>query len=249
MKLKAVVPCRAGSERISNKNTRPFAGLSGGLLRRKILQLIDVPELDSIVISTNDPRVEAIAEEYRGFNVEIDRRPESLCQSSTNLQDLCQYLGERFPDDHLLWTHVTSPFVESAHYSAALRTYISPSSAPFDSLASVQRVQKYLISELGPLNFGSGTRKWPRTQDLPPLFEVTSGIFLTSATVLGEARDRIGQVPFFFELDGLAGMDIDDELDFKLAELAIPVAQAQIRENQIPGVFPRVTGVDWNRNL
>jgi CMP-N-acetylneuraminic acid synthetase len=51
------VPCRAGSERVLNKNTHPFADFEGGLLELKLRQLAQVPELCRIIVSTNDPAV------------------------------------------------------------------------------------------------------------------------------------------------------------------------------------------------
>ena len=48
------LPCRLGSERIPQKNTKTFAGVKGGLLKVKLSTLLKVPAIDSIVVSTND---------------------------------------------------------------------------------------------------------------------------------------------------------------------------------------------------
>lgn len=82
----AVVPCRAGSERVKGKNTRPFAGFENGLLELKLKQLSNVEDLDEIIVSTNDPIVSDIAtqfgEEY-DQRVRVEERPDNLGRSST----------------------------------------------------------------------------------------------------------------------------------------------------------------------
>lgn len=50
-KITAVIPIRSGSQRVKNKNLRPFAGTT--LMENKIEMLLKVPELDSIVVNTN----------------------------------------------------------------------------------------------------------------------------------------------------------------------------------------------------
>ncbi len=56
-KVTAVIPCRKGSQRVINKNTRPFGGLTYGLLELKLRQLDRVEAVDEIWVSTNDPVV------------------------------------------------------------------------------------------------------------------------------------------------------------------------------------------------
>lgn len=50
-KITAVIPIRSGSQRVKDKNLRPFAGTT--LMENKIEMLLKVPELDSIIVNTN----------------------------------------------------------------------------------------------------------------------------------------------------------------------------------------------------
>ena len=43
------LPCRKGSQRVPNKNTRPFAGVDGGLLRIKLEELLKAKLIDKII--------------------------------------------------------------------------------------------------------------------------------------------------------------------------------------------------------
>ena len=55
-KIAFFLPTRKGSERVKNKNTRPFAGMDGGLIENKIRQLLGTKLIDEIILSTNDEK-------------------------------------------------------------------------------------------------------------------------------------------------------------------------------------------------
>lgn len=57
-----------------------------------------------------------------------------------------------------------------------------------------------------------------RTQDLPPVFEENSCLYIFTRQTLGEKRNRIGERPYLFEIDTAEAWDIDEELDFAIAE-------------------------------
>lgn len=57
-----------------------------------------------------------------------------------------------------------------------------------------------------------------RTQDLPPIFEENSNIFIFNKKTLTERNNRIGFNPLMFEIPRLEAVDIDEELDFLVAE-------------------------------
>ena len=80
MKITAVVPVRKGSQRVKDKNLRPFAGTS--LLEIKLNMLLNVPEIDSIVVNTNsEAAIELVEEEYQGTKVSFYRRSEYYASS------------------------------------------------------------------------------------------------------------------------------------------------------------------------
>ncbi len=63
-KITAVIPVRSGSQRVKDKNLRPFAGTT--LMENKIRMLLKVPELDSIVVNTNSEEAIRIVKECYG---------------------------------------------------------------------------------------------------------------------------------------------------------------------------------------
>lgn len=65
MKITAVIPIRNGSQRVKDKNLRAFADTN--LMELKIKNLLQVPELTSIVVNTNSElAIEIVNKSYRG---------------------------------------------------------------------------------------------------------------------------------------------------------------------------------------
>ena len=116
----------------------------------------------------------------------------------------------------MLWTHVTSPFVNENLYENMIKYYFE-NLKEYDSLMSVTKVQKLLWDEEKPINYDRKKEKWPRTQTIKPLYEVNSGVFIADIEVYKKYDDRIGKKPFLYGLDEKEAFDIDWEVDFEIA--------------------------------
>ena len=218
-KIVAFLPMRKGSQRVKNKNIRNFAGIEGGLTFIKISQLLKVKKIDKIVVSTNDEEVKKIAKSFENEKIVIDGRPEDLASSSTSTDDLISYVPSIIKEDSIvLWTHVTSPFVDEKIYEAMIEKYFEENSK-FDSLMSVNKIQTFLWNSKKPINYNRDKEKWPRTQTIEPLYEVNSAVFIADIEIYKTLNDRIGNKPYLYELDKIKSFDIDWEEDFEIAEI------------------------------
>ena len=157
------LPMRAGSQRVPKKNTKTFSGIEGGLCRIKLEQLIKCHLVEIILVSTNDPEVVEISNAFNSKKIKVLLRPDELSSSSASTDDLIKYVPEIMPDGHILWTHVTSPFISSDIYSQIIQTYLK-NLGQFDSLMTVTKLQKYIWNDSEPLNYNKNVEKWPRTQ-------------------------------------------------------------------------------------
>ena len=219
-KIAFFLPTRKGSERVKSKNTRPFAGIEGGLVENKIKQLLATKHIDEILFSSNDEMCIAIAEKYASDSrLRIIPRPNELCLSTTNLQDLICYVPTITNADHILWGHVTTPLVEAKVYDTAIEQYLSKITKGYDSLVSVKELKNFLLNQEGKLVNNTTDIPWPRTQDLEPLYEINHAIFLAKRSVYTEQKNRIGQKPLLYIMDEIHSKDIDWEEDFKIAEI------------------------------
>ncbi|MDB4414893.1 acylneuraminate cytidylyltransferase family protein [bacterium] len=212
------LPCRKGSQRVLKKNIRPFAGQDGGLTRIKLKQLLKTPSISQIVLSSDDDEVLEIGASFNSEKIIINHRPKYLASSSTSTDELINFVPEIIQSGHILWTHVTSPFIDEMDYEKIIRTYIEGLQKGYDSLMTVTKLHKFLWTKQGALNYDRSKEKWPRTQTLDPVFEINSGAFLTNIQTYKEEKDRIGKNPLLFEMDEMKSYDIDWEVNFKIAE-------------------------------
>ena len=211
------LPMRAGSERVPKKNTKPFAGICGGLCSIKLKQLLGCKYVGNIFVSTNDPDVMDISCKFNSSRINIIQRPDELASSTTSTDNLIKYVPEIMPEGHILWTHVTSPFIGPFIYDQIIETYFKNIDQN-DSLMTVTKLQKFIWRGTAPINYDPIVEKWPRTQTLEPFWEVNSGAFITTKEIYVERMDRIGATPYLFQLDEALAFDIDWLPDFTMAE-------------------------------
>ena len=214
----AFLPMRKGSQRVKNKNIKDFAGVKGGLTFIKISQLLKSKKIDKIIVSTNDEEVKNIALSFNSSKISIDDRPEHLASSETSTDDLVKYVPTIINGGIVLWTHVTSPFVNETIYDDMIEKYLDETDN-FDSLMSVTKIQKFLWDKTKPINYDKSKEKWPRTQTIEPIFEVNSGAFIADIEVYKSLNDRVGDKPYLYELSEKEAFDIDWEDDFDIAEV------------------------------
>jgi len=220
MGVTVFLPTRKGSERVINKNTRPFADREGGLLALKLDQLLGCKNVDEIILSSNDEASLELGRVYaeKDSRLKVVVRPDHLALSTTSLVDLVKYVPQVVGGEHILWTHVTSPFVTSEDYDAIIDDYFKALHGN-DSLMTVKKIQNFLWdADKHDLVNRQNNEKWPRTQDLKPFYEIDSAVFLSSKANYKSFQDRIGLRPKLFVQEGIKSFDVDWEEDFFLAE-------------------------------
>jgi N-acylneuraminate cytidylyltransferase len=215
------LPTRKGSERIKNKNTRPFASFTGGLLENKLIQLSNTRLIDEIILSTNDDECIKIAESFllKCPKLKIIVRSDELCLDTTNLKDLIAYVPTITNAKHILWGHVTTPFFEAIDYDSAISNYFDLINNGYDSLVSVKEFKNFLLNKEGKIINNKSKLPWPRTQDLEILYEINHAVFLTSREIYLNNQNRIGSNSYLHITDQLKSLDIDWEEDFEIAEI------------------------------
>lgn len=228
MTVTCFLPCRKGSERVPRKNIRPIAGRPYGLLQIKLEQLLTASRIDRIILSTNDEEIIDFARSLDAPKLDILLRADALASSSTSTDELIQYAGSQVDEGHVLWTHVTSPFLSGALYDAIIRTYFEQIDNGCDSLMSVNELRGFVWDGAGPINYDRNIEKWPRTQTLEPLYEINSGVFLAPVSVYHQKADRIGERPYKYVVDKIQGFDIDWEEDFLIAEAMLTAGISDI---------------------
>lgn len=213
-KLIALVPMRHHSQRVPGKNYRNLAGRP--LYHHIIETLLAVPEINEIVVDTDsDPVMNGLRENFP--QVKIIVRPEHLRADDIPMNEILIYDTERFPADYYLQTHSTNPLLEAKTVSRAIQTF-QANYPEKDSLFSVTRWQTRLYFADGRA-INHNPRELIQTQDLPPVYEENSCIYIFTRENLIAKCHRIGDRPLMFEIPRLEAVDIDEEADFQIANI------------------------------
>lgn len=211
-KITAIIPVRAGSTRLKNKNIAPFAGTN--LLVNKIHQLHEVKEISKIVVSSDSDVMLAMAS---AAGAETHRRAPEYCDEKTKtFGEVVRHIAESVEGDDILWATCTSPLVFPKDYRKAIEEYYPALEKGFDSLMSVESFKRYIWNEEGPLNYELGLKHVP-SQQLPTLYFVTDGILMAPRKKMIEWAYFHGSHPYKFLVDKRTGCDIDDGLDLACA--------------------------------
>jgi CMP-N-acetylneuraminic acid synthetase len=209
----ALVPMRHQSERVPGKNYRPFNGRP--LFQHIVSTLLNVDRVAEVVIDTDSATIKEQAKDVFP-TVRIIDRPAHLLGGDVPMTAVLQHDACEVPSEWYLQTHSTNPLLRTFTINAALDR-MEASLNSHDSLFSVTRWQTRLYDAAGrPINHDPGTLL--RTQDLPPVYEENSNLYLFTAQQIAAGR-RIGDSPILFEVDALEAVDIDEEHDFVLAEM------------------------------
>lgn len=213
-KIIALVPMRHDSERVPGKNYRLFGGQP--LFYVILKQLSASPYINKIVIDTDSPIIKN--DVLKNFpSVQIIDRPEQIRGGDVPMNKILLYDVTQVKADYYLQTHSTNPLLTTETITKAIDRFLANKKC-CDSLFSVTKVQKrFWDVNTKAVNHDSGVLL--RTQDLSPLFEENSCLYLFSKDSLDKNKNRIGEKPLMYEVDRLEAWDIDNELDFKIAEL------------------------------
>jgi len=213
-KIAALVPMRHHSQRVKGKNYRNLAGKP--LYYHILTTLQQCKEISEIVVDTDSQVVmDGLRKDFPEVRILV--RPEDLRAVDTPMNEVLLYDTQQVEADFYLQTHSTSPLINSTTISTAIET-IQEKYPAYDSLFSVTRRQIRFWDELGrAINHNPAVLL--QTQDLPPVFEENSCIYIFTRQTLEMQRNRIGLRPFLFEINADEAWDIDEEIDFMIVDL------------------------------
>ena len=132
------------------------------------------------------------------------------------MNDVLVETVRRLDGDVYLQTHSTNPLLTAGSIERAIHAFFdSPGS--HDSVFSVTpRHARFWTTAGQPVNHDPS--QLCRTQDLSPLLEENSCLYIFRGADLVRRRNRIGERPLMFEIDAQEAWDIDEEIDFRVAE-------------------------------
>jgi len=212
MTVTAFVPMKGHSARVPNKNIRPLAGKP--LYHWITLSLLNAKRVDRVVIETDSDRIADDAK--RSFpGLTILRRPKELWGDDTPMNKIIAFHMSEVPSDIYLQTHTTNPLLRSTTIDRSVDKFLA--AGDHDSLFAVNVWRtRFFWTDGRPVNHNPD--ELLPTQDLPPLLEENSNIYIFTKESFAKRNHRIGKKPIMFEMEYAEAIDIDEMSHFKLAD-------------------------------
>ena len=210
--IKALIPVRAGSQRVKNKNIRPFAGKS--LLQVKIEQLKRVPGIDEVIVNSDCHDMLSLAE---SCGVTPQLRDPKYASNTIPMNDVWCHLAEVTDCDDILYTNCTNPLVSDNSYDECLKSYLDLPEG-YDSLTTVNNVQEYLWLGDSAVNYDPSSH--PRSQDLPVYHALNFAISIIPRDLMIKNKSILGNRFYRHVIPNVEAIDIDTPDDFLIAESA-----------------------------
>jgi CMP-N,N'-diacetyllegionaminic acid synthase len=220
-----VIPARGGSKSIPRKNAKVIAGKP--LLAWTVESALRSKTLNQVIVSTDDEEIAGIGRKW-GARVPFIR-PFELAQDDTPTLPVIQHAvswlesTEGYIPEIVLLLQPTSPLRRTEHIDQAVELLLQTGA---DSVVSV------CLSEQSPywMKRLEGDRVFPflnkapeytRRQDLPRVYRLNGALYATRYDVLMRQRRILGEDTRAIVMDAESSIDIDSQLDFKIAEMLL----------------------------
>lgn len=208
MKIVAVVPMKLNNTRLPQKNTKEFT--NGRPLCYYILKtLLKIDRIDEVYVYCSNERIR----DYIPDGVKYLKRSQSLDTDTATMNEVLKAFAQDIAADIYVMTHTTAPFISADSIEKGLEAVLSGMN---DSAFAAKKLQDFLWKKGRPFNYS--LENIPRTQDLEPLYQETSGFYIYEQYVINEMGRRIGQSPFIVEVNEIEAVDIDEKEDFEIAD-------------------------------
>lgn len=208
--ITAVIPTRSGSERVKNKNTKPFGDSSLTEIKLKtLLRLREENFIDEIVVNSNCEKSITLAKKY---SVGFVKRQEFYASSKCDIRDYWKNVGENVGTKNFMLCQVTSPLISFETYVKCIEKFNKE-----NSILTVTKIKDYIWKGNSPINYL--LPKHPKSQDLPDdLFKLNFGVCVMSVNDIKKWKNLVIPKTEFYYLNDIESIDIDTELDFSIAE-------------------------------
>ena len=212
METVAIIPVRKNSQRVKNKNFRDFYN-GKSLLEIKINQIKDSNIFSRVILTSDCSVARDIA---KSFNIEFIHRNSEFANATTPWPKVVKHILSQIQGNPMVaWTLVTAPLFHRFNEALIHLT----KSKKHDSLIAVLPKKTFLIHESGKgINFNPGL--WhPYSQQLETYYEITGSLFMGKKEDMQNWSYWYGPKPCLFPVSNFEAVDIDNEDDFKLAQV------------------------------
>lgn len=217
----AIITARGGSKRIPYKNIREFCGRP--IIVYSIEAALNSGVFDEVMVSTDDEKIAEIAKEA-GAKVPFFRSAETSNDFATTADVILEVLeeyekqGQNF--DSACCIYPTAPFITSDKLKNAVELLESKA---YDSVMPVAEFSfpplRGMVMDGDKVSYKWEEFSLARSQDLDKIYHDVGQFYVIDVEKFKEAKRLVTKNTGAVVIDELEMQDIDNEVDWKLAEL------------------------------
>lgn len=225
--IAGIIPARAGSKAVPKKNIRELAGKP--LIAYTIEQALKSKKLSRVIVSTDSKEIAKIAKTY-GAEVPF-LRPSNLAKdtipSRPVLEHAINYLEkkENYKVDIVVMLQPTSPLRKASDIDAGIQKLIKTRADSVTSICKTEYPPYWVKTLRGDklTPFVKSKKDYDQVvrQQLPKTYKLNGALYVTWRDVLSKQKKILGKDTRAILMDSIRSLDIDDELDFLVAEKAM----------------------------
>lgn len=215
-----VIPARGGSKRLPRKNILDFNGKP--MIAWTIEAALQSKYINDIVVTTDDKEISQVA---TSLEAKIVNRPDNLASDTATSFDVVKHVVENVDKkyDFIVLLQPTSPLRNCIHIDEAIELLINKNA---DAVISVVKMEhsplwaNTLPKDKSMKGFIKKELQNTRSQDIEDYYQLNGAIYICKTDILLKEKTFLfADNIFAYEMDRRSSIDIDDEVDFKIAEL------------------------------
>jgi len=215
----AIIPARGGSKRLPRKNILNLCGKP--LIAWSIEAGLNSKYIDKVVVTSDDDEILNISEE---FGTEIIKRPDELASDTATTFDAIKHTIENMKKyDYIILLQPTTPLRNEKHIDEAIEILESKNADAAISVCEMDHSPLWsntLDESLSIEGFLKDEVLNKRSQDLEKYYRLNGAIYICKTeNLLEEKSFFLKENIFAYVMDRKSSVDIDEEIDFKIAEV------------------------------
>jgi len=234
MEVLAIIPARGGSKGIPRKNIRPLLGKP--LIAYNIEQARRSRWVSRVVVSTDDPEIGAISQQY---GAEVVWRPAEIsgdmAASEAALLHALEHLRQAsgYQPDLLVFLQCTSPLTLAEDIDGTVQTMLDEGA---DTALAVIPFHYFIWKSDGSdaVGVNHDKRLRPLRQEREPQYLETGAVYAMRVPGFLQARHRFFGHTAMYVMPAERRLEIDDPVDFQIAETLMRQGAAGNRLQALP---------------
>lgn len=217
-KFLAIIPARGGSKRLPRKNVLDLCGKP--LIAYTVEAALKSKYIDKVVVSSDDEEILQISKK---FGAETIKRPDILASDTATTFDAIKHSIENLEKyEYIVLLQPTSPLRNSKHINESIEFLEEKKASAVVSVCEMEHSPLWsntLDDTLSMNDFLKDEVLNKRSQDLEKYYRLNGAIYICKTELLLKEKSFfLKENIFAYIMDRKSSVDIDEEIDFKMAE-------------------------------